>query len=261
MRPDLGYTPEPPGAYAALAIATHADPDTTADVRALAQPDEPDANTANHADDGTAEADSDTGLHCHPETLVAPASRDGLVARALSKVGDYATSIVSHARPSALLIRWRTHSASHGPLSPRLERNPAPPANIAAPLRPVQPRLGGAAHPTTFGADPGRWRPTSRPPSHTRRYHRPRWPRRARAVHFSGSGSPPFFGRPLLRTPFSQQTPTATAVTWVIITWHLHGRAWAMVGQIGHREVAGALCRTCAESAPQRARFVTLDYV
>ena len=26
-----------------------------------------------------------------------------------------------------------------------------------------------------------------------------------------------------------------------------------MVGQIGHREVAGASCRTCAESAPQRA--------
>ena len=26
-----------------------------------------------------------------------------------------------------------------------------------------------------------------------------------------------------------------------------------MVGQIGHREVAGASCQTCAESAPQRA--------
>ena len=26
-----------------------------------------------------------------------------------------------------------------------------------------------------------------------------------------------------------------------------------MVGQIGHRQVAGASCRTCADSAPQRA--------
>ena len=33
-----------------------------------------------------------------------------------------------------------------------------------------------------------------------------------------------------------QQTPTAAAVTWVIMPWHLHGRAWSMAGQIGHRD-------------------------
>ena len=30
-----------------------------------------------------------------------------------------------------------------------------------------------------------------------------------------------------------QQTPTAAAVTWAIIPWHLHSRVWSMAGQIG----------------------------
>ena len=34
--------------------------------------------------------------------------------------------------------------------------------------------------------------------------------------------------------------------------WHLHGRAWSMAGQIGHRELVGAIARTCGVSGGQR---------
>lgn len=139
----------PSGTYAALAVAIHTDPNATADVRALAPPDARDANAASRANDDATEEDSDTGPHCHPETHASRAARSGLVARALSKVGDYATSIVSHACPSALLIRWRTHSASQEPLSPRLDSNPTPPAETAAPPRPVRPQLGSATPAST----------------------------------------------------------------------------------------------------------------
>ena len=50
-----------------------------------------------------------------------------------------------------------------------------------------------------------------------------------------------------------QQTPVAAAVTRVIVPWHLHGRVWSMIGQIGHRELVGAIAGTFDESAPQRA--------
>ena len=47
-----------------------------------------------------------------------------------------------------------------------------------------------------------------------------------------------------------QQTPVAAAVTWTIVPWHLHGRAWSVSGQIGHRELVGAIARTSCVSAP-----------
>ena len=47
-----------------------------------------------------------------------------------------------------------------------------------------------------------------------------------------------------------QQTPMSAAVTWTIVPWHLHGRTWSMAGQIGHRELVGAIAGTCGVSAP-----------
>ena len=47
-----------------------------------------------------------------------------------------------------------------------------------------------------------------------------------------------------------QQTPTAAAVTWVIVPWHSHGRARSMAGQIGHPIDVGATGRTSGVSAP-----------
>ena len=41
-----------------------------------------------------------------------------------------------------------------------------------------------------------------------------------------------------------QQTPTASAVTWTIVSWHSHGRAWSMAGQIGHPADVGATGQT-----------------
>ena len=41
-----------------------------------------------------------------------------------------------------------------------------------------------------------------------------------------------------------QQTPTAAAVTWVLVPWHSPGRARSMAGQIGHPCAVGATGRT-----------------